>query len=126
MSRNEEFSTGSGQVPPHLQGMEFHGSHPLNRAGIEKNGLRAGLPENYEPENAPPGVWTTEDPSEAANYGTDIYAVDVRDYKSEIDSGGGYYTPHAIPASRVKRVAHVASGGEIHWHKEEQCPPTLW
>ena len=106
-------------------GMMFHISPVENRAGIEKEGLRATPPVGFRDEQkvdvGAPGVYVSEMPLRF-NEDFDVYAVDtqnlpaVRDDKNAVDRVyGSRFVPGSIPPDRVQRITDEGRKKVIDW-----------
>lgn len=108
-------------------------SHKRQRDSIEALGLKMS-PKNrdyvHEPGDIPRGVYgynTLEDAREAASgYGnSDLYEFKIHPNLENEDPwlpDTAVYSSRAIPKPRVTRIGHVTTEGELHMHKEEDCP----
>jgi hypothetical protein len=106
-------------------GMMFHISPVENRAGIEKEGLRAKPPVGFMDEqkvdvNAP-GVFVSEEPLRF-NDDFDVYAVDTQNLPSVIDDKNGIdrfhgsrFVPGSIPPNRVQRITGEDRDKVVKW-----------
>jgi hypothetical protein len=87
----------------------YHGSHPRNRESISTQGL---VPQPVQQEgmlgdSVSHAIFLTPNKTEAKEYGSDTYQVDVSPKRLiKVDGLKGYHyaSTNAIPAKKVKRL----------------------
>lgn len=117
----------------------YHVSPRYTRQSIEANGLDParsgtfsfsdgswlrGVFGHVHKEDVNP-VYATVWQTRGINEGGDVYRYRLPNVGNQWDENSildSVRTSRKIPPRHIERVGHVTIGGELHWHKEEECP----
>jgi hypothetical protein len=98
------------------KGAEYHAT----------SGWGTSYPDDFYSNNKKYGPTFEEAAKNAPVEGGDIWAFSVPKEDAQKDTWtknarGAVKVSYDIPASQVRRVGHVTSDNEVHWHPEEHC-----